>query len=84
MVLHASPISSWLRNGIRVDLSYLVDPGFKGKFSFPVTNESNNTVYINSREPIVSVEFIKLAGTCEKNWVDRHSNRAKARLELEE
>lgn len=84
MVLHASPISSWLRKGIRVDLSYLVDPGFKGKFSFPVTNESNNTVYINSREPIVSVEFIKLAGTCEKNWVDRHSNRAKARLELEE
>lgn len=84
MVLHASPISSWLRKGIRVDLSYLVDPGFKGKFSFPVTNESKDTIYINSREPIVSVEFIKLSGACEKNWMDRHNNCAKARLELKE
>lgn len=84
MVLHASPISSWLRKGIRVDLSCLVDPGFKGKFSFPVTNESNETIYINSREPIVSVEFIKLSDVCEKNWMERHSNRVKARLELKE
>ena len=84
MVLHASPISSWLRKGIRVDLSYLVDPGFKGKFSFPVTNESNDTIYINSREPIVSVELIKLSGACEKNWMERHNSRAKARLMLEE
>lgn len=84
MVLHASPISSWLRKGIRVDLSYLVDPGFKGKFSFPITNESNETIHINSREPIVSVEFIKLSSSCEKNWMERHDTRAKARIELKE
>lgn len=84
MVLHASPISSWLRKGIRVDLSYLVDPGFKGKFSFPITNQSNVTIYINSRDPIVSVEFIKLSNACEKNWGDRHNDYAEARLELKE
>lgn len=84
MVLHASPISSWLRKGIRVDLSFLVDPGFKGKFSFPVTNESSESIYINSRDPIVSVEFIKLSGACDKNWRDRHKDRVKARLELKQ
>lgn len=84
MVLHASPISSWLRKGIRVDLSYLVDPGFKGKFSFPITNESDQTVYINSREPIVSVEFIKLSCACERSWSSRHEERVRARLNLDE
>ncbi len=84
MVLHASPISSWLRKGIRVDLSHLVDPGFKGKFCFPITNESDKTITINSREPIVSVEFVKLPNSCEQNWTDRHNDKAKLRLELKE
>lgn len=84
MVLHASPISSWIRRGIRVDLSYFVDPGFRGKFCFPITNQNNSTIFINSREAIVSIEFIKLSNPCEKNWRERHSEYAKKRLEFKE
>ena len=84
MVLHASPISSWIRRGIRVDLSYFVDPGFRGKFCFPITNQNDSTIFINSRDPIVSIEFIKLSNSCEKNWRERHSEYAQRRLEFKE
>lgn len=81
MLLHASPISSWERRKIHVGLSYFVDPGFEGQFCFPVTNESNGPVHIDSREPIVSVEFVKLSDVCEKNWSDRHQDKRNARLD---
>lgn len=84
MVLHASPISTWLRRGIRVSLSCFIDPGFKGKFCFPVTNESEEMVEINSREPIVSVEFIKLPRTCTKSWSERHKDKEAARRNLKD
>lgn len=78
MVVHASPISSWLRRGIRFDISYFVDPGFKGKFSIPVTNESSKSVCINAQNPIISLEFVRLANSSEHGWSERHlehSNR---------
>ena len=84
MIMHASPISSWLRKGIRVELSLFVDPGFKGRFCFPVTNDSEQDITINSREPIMSIELIQLSQTCEKGWAERHKEKAERRKRLEE
>lgn len=83
MILHASPISSWARKGLRVDLSYFVDPGFEGNFCFPVKNESNKTLKINSREPIMSIEFVQLSNSCEQNWAQRNSDKLLARKNFE-
>ncbi len=79
ILFHASPISSWLRKGISVDLSYFVDPGFKGQFCFPITNRSNINVTISSNEPIMSIEIIKLSHKCQKTWVQRHPDKVKTR-----
>lgn len=84
MVLHASPISSWLRKGIRFDISFFVDPGFYGKFSIPVTNESNKTITINAQSPIISLEFIQLSKECEIGWRERHQNLAELRAKMGE
>ena len=75
MVMHASPISSWLRKGLQVDISHFVDPGFKGQFCFPVVNESEKPISISSREPIMSIELIRLTKSCEKSWSERHSDK---------
>lgn len=75
MVLHASPISSWARKGLRVDISYFVDPGFAGNFCFPVKNESDRVLKINSQEPIMSIEFVQLMTDCEKNWAQRNEEK---------
>lgn len=79
MVLHASPISSWARKGLRVDLSYFVDPGFEGNFCFPVKNESKETLKINSQEPIMSIEFVQLSESCQSNWAQRNTDKLLAR-----
>lgn len=84
MVLHASPISSWLRKGIRFDISFFVDPGFSGKFSIPVTNESDKTIAIEAQSPIISLEFIKLSRSCESGWRERHQSFANSRANMEE
>ncbi len=84
MVLHASPISSWLRKGIRFDISFFVDPGFVGKFSIPVTNESTNKVIIDAQKPIISLEFIKLSRCCEKGWKESHKDLASSRSQMVE
>lgn len=84
MVLHASPISSWLRKGIRFDISFFVDPGFVGKFAIPVTNESENSITIDAQKPIVSLEFVKLASCCEKGWSERHLDLASSRSQMVE
>lgn len=84
MIMHASPISSWLRRGISVEMSYFVDPGFKGKFCFPITNKSDDIIQISSRDPIMSVEIIKLGRNCSENWSERHPNKKKKRSQLED
>lgn len=84
MVLHASPISSWLRKGIRFDISFFVDPGFVGKFAIPVTNESGSRVVIDAQKPIISLEFIKLATSCEKGWNEKHADLVKLRSKMVE
>ena len=84
MVLHASPISSWLRKGIRFDISFFVDPGFVGKFAIPVTNESENSVIIDAQKPIISLEFVKLAHCCEKGWKETHIELVRSRSQLVE
>lgn len=84
MVLHASPISSWLRQGIRFDISYFVDPGFVGKFCIPVTNESKNKVFIDAQKPIVSLEFIKLSHCCEKGWSEKHPDFLERRKKFQQ
>lgn len=84
MIMHASPISTWLRRGIRVDISYFIDPGFKGRFGFPVVNESDEDIEINSKDPIMSIELVKLGKKCSKNWSERHPDRSKRRMELKE
>lgn len=84
MIMHASPISSWLRRGISVKMSYFVDPGFKGKFCFPITNESDKRIRISSRDPIMSVEIIRLGTNCSKNWSERHPDKKKRRSQLED
>lgn len=84
MVLHASPISSWLRKGIRFDISFFVDPGFSGPFAIPVTNESEKEVTIDAQKPIVSLEFVKLANPCEKGWREKHTDLADSRSKLTE
>lgn len=81
MVLHASPIASWMRRGLRTQISHFVDPGFVGEFCFPVTNESKDEVVISSREPIISIEFFKLQSKAEKNWKTRHPDKALLREE---
>lgn len=83
MVLHASPISSWARKGLNVELSYFVDPGFSGNFCFPVKNNSKNKLKINSQEPIMSIEFVQLSEPCQKNWKERHSDKLIARKNYE-
>ena len=63
---------------VQFDISYFVDPGFKGKFSIPVTNESSKSVCINAQNPIISLEFVRLANSSEHGWSERHlehSNR---------
>ena len=84
MVMHASPISSWLRRGLHVEISYFVDPGFKGRFCFPVINESTETISISSREPIMSIEIIRLSNPCEKGWSERHQDIAEKRNKQED
>lgn len=84
MVLHASPISSWLRKGIRFDISFFVDPGFSGRFAIPVTNESEKEVTIDAQKPIISLEFVKLANPCEKGWREKHTDLADSRSKLTE
>ena len=84
MILHASPISSWLRKGLRVEISHFVDPGFKGAFCFPVINETDRIIKISAREPIMSIEFIKLSKSCEKDWSERHSDKASRREKRED
>lgn len=82
--MHASPISSWLRRGISLKMSHFVDPGFKGKFCFPITNESEETIKISSRDPIMSVEIVRLGSNCLKNWTERHPDKEKRRSKLED
>lgn len=82
MVMHASPISSWARRGLRVDLSYFVDPGFVGQFSFPVTNDSDSDISISSREPIVSIEFVQLSRKCKKRWTERNKKQYDNRRQM--
>lgn len=84
MVLHASPISSWLRKGIKFDISFFVDPGFVGKFSIPVTNESDKTITIDAQKPIISLEFIKLSRSCRDGWGKRHKDFADLRADMRE
>ena len=84
MVMHASPISSWLRKGLRVEISHFVDPGFKGRFCFPVINETTETIKISAREPIMSIELIRLSQNCNKGWSDRHPSLAEARKKQED
>lgn len=79
MVFHASPISSWARKGLRVDISYFVDPGFCGPFCFPVTNMSNHEISISSQEKIMSIELIKIARAAEKGWAQRNPTQADMR-----
>lgn len=84
MIMHASPISSWLRKGLHVEISYFVDPGFQGRFCFPVINESTETIRISSREPIMSIELIRLSVPCDKNWAERHNEIADKRKKRED
>ena len=84
MILHASPISSWLRKGVRFDISFFVDPGFVGRFAIPVTNESEKRIIIDAQKPIVSLEFIKLACPCGKGWMEKHEDIARVRSKLTE
>lgn len=81
MVLHASPMSSWVRKGLNVGISYFVDPGFQGAFCFPVTNETEKVLKINSREPIMSVEILRQERMPQKLWKDRHEDKFKMRKE---
>ncbi len=84
MLMHASPISSWLRLGVKFDISYFVDPGFKGKFCIPVTNENETDVILDARKPFISLEFIKLSTPCRKGWKEKHKELYKARELLNE
>ena len=84
MVMHASPISSWLRKGLRVEISFFVDPGFQGRFCFPVINESAEPVHISAREPIMSIEFVQLSVSCQKSWTERHRDIAEKRIKQED
>lgn len=81
MVLHASPISSWARKGLRVELSYFVDPGFKGPFCFPVTNTSKNKLFISSADPIMSVEFVRLSKRVKTPWYVKHPDKLAERAQ---
>lgn len=79
MVLHASPISTWARKGLRVELSYFVDPGFRGPFCFPVTNISSEPLPISSADPIMSVEFVRLSKHASIPWYSRHPDKLDTR-----
>lgn len=84
MVMHASPISNWLRKGVKFDISYFVDPGFKGKFCIPATNESEEEVYLDAQKPFISLELIKLSNPCKKGWKEKHPDLCAAREHLDE
>lgn len=79
MVLHASPISTWARKGLRVEISYFVDPGFQGPFCFPVTNVSTHELSISSTDPIMSVEFVQLSKHANAPWYSRHPDKLDTR-----
>lgn len=82
MLMHASPISSWLRKGVKFDISYFVDPGFKGKFCIPVTNESEKEVYLDAQKPFISLELIRLSTPCKKGWKEKHADLCASRDRL--
>lgn len=84
MILHASPISSWARNGLRVDISHFVDPGFRGVFCFPVTNMGTTSLEINSKDPIMSIEFVKLSKSAKTLWYQRHPDKENKRKKYED
>lgn len=84
MLLHASPIASLIRKGLRTQISHFVDPGFVGEFCFTVTNESNSDVTITAREPIISIEIVKLHNKVNKTWKDRHPEKVRMREERNE
>ena len=81
MVMHTSPIGTWMRRGLRAQISYFVDPGFVGEFCFPVTNESSKDIIITSQEAIISIEFVRLHKKVNRNWKDRHPDKARKRKE---
>ena len=57
-----------------------MDPGFKGQFCFPVVNVSDEPISISSREPIMSIELIRLSKQCDRSWSERHADKAEARI----
>ena len=81
MIMHASPISTLARRGLRIEISNFVDPGFKGPFCFPVINETKETISISARDAILSIEIMKLSEYCEKGWEERHKDKLKLRKE---
>lgn len=72
MIFHASVMSKWMKMGLIAGISTFVDPGFKGKFYFPLTNISNTEISIKANEPIMSIEIVRVNREVDKGWVERH------------
>ena len=71
MVFHVSPLARWMRKGLIANISFFGDAGFKGKFSFPVVNITENDVEIEIYKSIISVEITVLTESVEKGWFER-------------
>jgi deoxycytidine triphosphate deaminase len=79
MMLQASPRASWIRKNLHIDISFFVEPGFRGQICFPVTNKSQNTLEINAQEAVLSLVFHRLSSDVHLGWRDRHKNSSEIR-----
>lgn len=75
MVCHTSVKSFWMHTGLVAHISNVVDPGFSGKFFFPITNVSDNDIRIPADEAILTLEFFLLDQEVEVGWTERNGNK---------
>ena len=78
------PRSSFNRRGLSVDLSGIVDTGYKGKLIIPIRNNTNQIVRIYPGERICQLVFQDLKSTLTREEADIHGVEKAKNLGLED
>lgn len=78
------PRSSFNRRGLSVDLSGIVDTGYKGKLMIPIRNNTNQIVKIYPGERICQLVFQDLKSELTREEADTHGVEKAKNLGLED
>jgi deoxycytidine triphosphate deaminase len=77
MVGHVTVMSGVYKKGIVPLLSLFIDPGFQGRFFFPIRNRTKMIVRIEADEHILSIEFMRLPSAVDQGYAERFGVREK-------